>query len=391
MIAPGKRARRLENLPSYPFASWAKEVNVALRQGIDVIRLDIGNPDLPPPASVIEALCENARHPSSHGYSGYRGIPELRAAMADYYRQRFGVDLDPETQVLPLIGSKEGIVNLALAYLDPGDVVLVPDPGYAPYSRGAALAGAEVYTFPLRPDLGFLPDLEAIPPGIAQRATMMWLNFPNNPTGATVDLEFLERAVAYAKRYDLLLCHDAAYCDICYGDYVAPSLMEVSGTEEVGVEFNSLSKTWNLAGWRIGMALGHPTVLKMLAQVKSNVDSGMFLAIQKAGVQALSIDSGWVSRRNAVYEARLSTLLDGLDCAGIEANRPQAAIYVWAKTPGGWGSEAYARALFHQAGIAVAPGSFFGIGGEGYVRFSLTASQARIEEAIQRLDRLSLD
>lgn len=385
-----KRASRLDGLGGYPFASWVEEVGAVVQQGVDVIRLDVGNPDLPPPAPVVEALCESARRPSDHGYAGYRGIPDLRVAMADYYRRRFGVDLDPQTEILPLIGSKEGIVNLALAFLDLGDLVLVPDPGYAPYRRGAILAGAEVHAFPLRPDLGFLPDLDAIPPAIARRATMMWLNFPNNPTGVTVDLAFLERAVDYARRYDLLLCHDAAYCDICYDAYAAPSLLQVPDAVEVSVEFNSLSKAWNMAGWRVGMAMGNTAALAALAQVKSNVDSGMFRAIQEAAIQALSINPDWVSRRNQVYAARLSTLLAGLERVGIEARRPRAAIYVWARAPESWKSEAYARVLLHRAGVAVAPGSFFGPGGEGYVRISLTAPEARIEEAVHRCCQLNL-
>jgi LL-diaminopimelate aminotransferase len=376
-------ADRLSLLPPYPFARWVARIEAAQEQGLDVIRLDIGNPDLPPPAPVVQALAQSARRPDRHGYAGYRGLPALRQAIAGYYRRRFGVILDADTQVVPLLGSKEGIINMALAWLDPGDLALVPDPGYAPYSMGATLAGAGVYSFPLRPELGFLPDLEAIPPGIAGRARLMWLNYPNNPTGATADLAFLEAAVDYARRHDLLLCHDAPYCDVTYDGYQAPSLLQVPGADQVGVEFNSLSKTWNMAGWRIGMAVGNAEALAALARVKSNTDSGIFWPVQEAAIRALSTGLEWVTARNRIYQERLDTTLAGLQAAGMAADRPRAALYVWAQVPPP--SEGHALALLQSTGVAVAPGSFFGPAGEGYVRISLTAPEARIKEAMTRL------
>jgi LL-diaminopimelate aminotransferase len=378
-------ADRLSRLPPYPFARWGAHVDAARKGGLDVIRLDMGNPDLPPPDPVVQALVQSANRPDRHGYAGYRGLPALRGAIADYYRRRFDVILDPDTQVVPLLGSKEGIINLALAWLDPGDLALVPDPGYAPYSMGAALAGATAYPFPLRPELGFLPDLEAIPPDIAQRARLTWLNYPNNPTGATAELAFFEDVVAYARRHDLLLCHDAPYCDVTYDGYQAPSLLQIPGADQVGVEFNSLSKTWNMAGWRIGMAVGNREALAALARVKSNTDSGIFWPVQEAAIQALAADPQWVTARNRIYQRRLDIMLAGLEAADMVASRPRAALYVWAQVPPP--SEGYALALLQSTGVAVAPGSFFGPAGEGYVRLSLTAPEARIQEAMTRLNQ----
>jgi len=388
-----KRSDRLLNVPSYPFARWAAHIEAARRRGMDVIRLDIGNPDMPPPNEVVEALCRSAHQPDHHGYSGYRGLPALREAIAGYYERRFDVVLDPDTEVVPLIGSKEGIVNVALACLDPGDLVLAPDPCYAPYTVGAVLAGAEVYTFPLLPERGFSPDLDAIPPDVADRAALMWLNYPNNPTGATADLEFFAQAVDYARRHDLLLCHDAPYCDVTYDGYVAPSPLQVPGALQVAVEFNSLSKTFNMAGWRVGMAVGNSDVLASLAQVKSNVDSGLFRPLQEAAIRALSVDREWLLARNSVYRERLEIVLAGLGAADMEASRPRATFYVWARipqpaegrVPSGWTSEKFALTLLERTGVAVAPGSFFGPAGEGYVRVSVSAPTPRVREAMERL------
>ena len=381
-----KLANRLLNTPPYYFARWAACVEDARRQGMDVIRLDIGNPDMPPPDEVIETLYRSARHPDYHGYPGYRGLPALREAIAGYYERRFGVTLDPDSQIVPLIGSKEGIVHIALACLDPGDMVLVPDPGYAPYAMGASLAGAEVHTFPLLAERGFLPDLDAIPADVADRAVLMWLNYPNNPTGATADSEFLTQAVDFARNHDLLLCHDAPYCDVTYDGYVAPSLLQVDGASEVGIEFNSLSKTYNMAGWRVGMAVGNADALAALAQVKSNLNSGLFRPLQEAAVHALSIAPEWISERNEVYHKRLDIIVRGLNAAGMDVSLPRATLYAWVQVPSGWASsEEFALALLEQAGVSVAPGSFFGPAGEGYVRISVTAPTARVQEAMERL------
>jgi LL-diaminopimelate aminotransferase len=380
-----KHANRLTNLPPYPFARWAAKVNAARDRGLDVIRLDIGSPDLPPEDGIVEALYRSARRPDSHGYPGYRGIPELRQAVADYYGRRFGVELDADTQVVPLIGSKEGIVNLALACLDPGDLVLAPDPGYAPYTMGTLLAGGEVFAFPLLAENGFLPDLDAIPADVADRAVLMWLNYPNNPTGAVAGLDFFARIVSFARAHSILLCHDAPYCDVTYGGYVAPSLLQVPGAEEVAVEFNSLSKTANMAGWRVGMAVGNAEALAALAQVKSNVDSGIFRPLQEAAVRALAADPEWLAARNAIYAERIDVILETLAEVGMEAVRPRATLYVWARVLAGWVSEAFARDLLERTGVAVAPGPFFGPAGEGYVRLAVVAPTERVREAMARL------
>jgi LL-diaminopimelate aminotransferase len=391
-------SHRLGNLPLYPFARWAEHVARARRPGLDVIRLDIGNPDMAPPEEVIEALCRSARQTDHHGYPGHRGIPALRHAIAEYYERRFEVTLDPESEVLPLIGSKEGLINLALAYLDPGDVALVPDPGYAPYRRGAILAGAEVHAFPLLPGDGFLPDLNAIPSRLADEAVLIWLNYPNNPTGATADLNFFAQTVDFARCHELLLCHDAPYADVTYDGYRAPSVLQVPGAPEVAIEFNSLSKMANMAGWRIGMAVGNASAVQALARVKSNVDSGIFHPLQEAAITALSADPGWLAERNATYRERLEILVEALRQIGMEVCCPQATLYLWARIPeprgeGGpsrWTSEGFARMLLERTGIAVAPGTFFGEAGEGFIRVSATAPTAQIEEAKRRLEAFEI-
>jgi LL-diaminopimelate aminotransferase len=380
-----KKAKRLLNLPPYPFARWASEVSRVRGGGTDVIRLDIGNPDLAPHEAVVETLCASAREAGHHGYSDYRGLPSLRRAAAAYYARRFGVSLDPEREVVPLIGSKEGIVNLALACLDPGDLVLVPDPGYAPYTMGAMLVGAEVVTLPLLAENDFLPDLDAVPDSVASRAALMWLNYPNNPTGAVADLGFLTEAVAFARRYNILLCYDAPYCDVTFDGYVSPSVLQVEGARDVAVEFNSLSKTYNMAGWRMGMAVGNAEVLSALSQVKSNVDSGMFHPLQEAAIEALSVDGAWIAARNAIYRERLQIMVEGLAALGLDATLPRAGLYLWVAVPVGETAEGYARYWLEAAGVAVAPGSFFGPVGDGYIRLSATAPTAQIREAMARV------
>jgi len=383
-------AKRLSNIPPYPFARWSAHIKEVQQQGLDVIRLDIGNPDLPPGEDVVAALCESAHKDDHHGYSGFRGIDSVRQAIVDYYARRFGVAIDPNTQALPLLGSKEGIVHMAQACLNPGDVALVPDPGYAPYTMGAILAGAEPYTFPLLAEKGFLPDLDLIPDDVADNAVLMWLNYPNNPTGGVADLGFFERAVDFARRYNILLCHDAPYTDVTYGDYVAPSVLQVAGAEDVAIEFNSLSKTYNMAGWRMGMAVGSAEAIAALAQVKSNVDSGAFRPVQEAAVAALGTSRQWIKGRNSVYAKRLEIICDGLAAAGMETTHPRAALYAWAGVPQGWTSEAFGLGLLRETGVAVAPGPFFGSGGEGYVRLSITAPTHRLREAMARLQQFAL-
>jgi len=381
-----RAARRLDSLPIYVFALLDAKLKLARAQGVDVIKLDIGSPDGPPPDSIITALAKSANEPTRHGYAGYFGTPALRQAMVDYYASRFGVALDSATEVLPLIGSKEGIANMALAWLDPGDLALVPDPGYPTYRMSAYMVGAEVFDMPLLDENSFLPRLNAIPAEIAQRARLMWLNYPNNPTGAVAPLSFFEQAVEFCRRYDILLCHDAPYADVCYDGYRAPSLLSVPGAKEVAVEFNSLSKSHNMAGWRVGMAVGNATALAALVQIKSNIDSGIFLAVQDAAVTALTGDQTWIAARNAEYESRRDLLLDVLvNVWGLPVEKPQAGLYLWPQVPTGYTSASFADKILMETGVSMTPGSAFGPHGEGYLRISVGQTTDRVKVAAARL------
>jgi LL-diaminopimelate aminotransferase len=342
---------------------------------------------MPPDDEIIEALARSANRPDSHGYAGYYGLPELRQAIANYYAHRFGVDLNPEGEVLPLIGSKEGLAHLSLAFLDPGDVALVPDPGYPTYKMGAYLAGGTTHRFPLLAERNFLPDLAAIPVDVAQQAKLLWLSYPNNPTGAVANLKFFTEAVAFARQHDLLLCHDNPYCDVTYEGYSPPSLLQVEGAKDVAVEFNSFSKTYNMAGWRIGMVVGNRVAIKALAQVKTNVDTGIFAAIQEAAVVALTGDQTWLESRNAIYQERRDIILEGLAAVGIKARKPLATLYIWAEVPEGYSSAAFADKLLTEQGVSFAPGSAYGECGEGYLRISVGMETPRVREAMERLKR----
>ena len=381
-------ADRVGGLPPYVFAQVGRRIRELVKEGRDIIRLDIGSPDLPPPDFIIDALYQSVKDPAHHGYGGYYGTPELRKAIAVYYKNRFGIILDPEKEVTPLIGSKEGIANVALAFVDPGETVLVPDPGYPTYGLGTLLAGGVTVSLPLLAESGYLPDLDAIPPAVAQSAKIMWLNYPNNPTGAVASLEFFERAVAFARRYDVLICHDNPYCDIVFDGYTAPSLLQVPGAMEVALEFNSISKTYNMAGWRVGMAVGNATAVEALARTKTNIDSGIFRPIQDAAGVALTGDQSWLADRNEIYRERRDLILATLEEIGIQADKAMASLYIWAKVPQGYSSAEFARTLLEDAGISIAAGSAFGAYGEGYVRISLGMSTERIREAMERLRRL---
>jgi len=380
-------ADRIGKLPPYFFAKLGRRIRELKAEGRDIILLDIGSPDLPPPDFVIEEMYRSVQDPDRHGYGGYYGTPELRKAVATYYQTRFQVRLDPEKQVAILIGSKEGIANVALAFVDPGQTVLVPDPGYPTYGMGTLLAGGVPVNVPLLAENGFLPDLEAIPAEVARSAKILWLNYPNNPTGAVAPLEFFSRVVDFAKRYDLLVCHDNPYCDVTFDGYVAPSFLQVPGASDVGLEFNSLSKTYNMAGWRVGMAVGNATAVEALSRTKTNIDSGIFLPIQDAASVALTGDQTWLEVRNQIYQERRDCILETLKQIGIEANTPVASLYIWAKVPEGYDSGGFATRLLEQAGISITPGSAFGPHGEGYMRISLGMSTQRIHEAMERLEQ----
>ncbi len=380
-----KLAKRIRDLPPYVFAEAGRRLDELRARGVDVINLGIGSPDLPPPRAIIDALYQSALRPDTHGYGGYYGLPALRRAIVDYYGRRFSVSLDPDKEVAVLIGSKEGLFNAALAFLDPGDVVLIPDPGYPTYGLGAHMVGGISYPLPLREDRGFLPDLETIPADVADAAGILWLNYPNNPTGAVADLAFLEQAVSFAHHHGLLLCYDNPYCDLTFDGYIAPSILQIPGARDVVLEFNSLSKTYNMAGWRVGMAVGSPEAVSALARVKTNIDSGIFRPIQEAAIAALTGDQSWLKERNAVYQTRRDTVMEWLPAAGLSAQLPRAAMYVWARVPAGESSQGYSLRVLEQSGVWITPGSAFGEAGEGYVRIALTLPNERLREAGDRI------
>jgi LL-diaminopimelate aminotransferase len=382
-----KASERVERLPTYVFAALGARIRDLEKRGKDVIRLDMGSPDLPPPDFIIETLYQSARESGHHGYSGYFGTPELRRAITAYYEQRFGVTLDPDKEVVTLIGSKEGIANIALAFVDPGDVVLVPDPGYPTYSLGTRLAGGTPVELPLLEDQGYLPDLDAIPRDVLTAARILWLNYPNNPTGAVATLEFFERVVRFARQHDILVCHDNPYCDVTFDGYVAPSLLQVARASDMVLEFNSLSKTYNMAGWRVGMAVGSALAVEALARTKTNIDSGIFRPIQDAAVRALTGDQSWIVERNDVYRQRRDLILSALDAVGIRADRPSASLYIWARTPPGYTSVEFSAWLLEETGVSITPGDVYGPHGAGYLRISLGMSTERIREAMDRLER----
>jgi LL-diaminopimelate aminotransferase len=378
-----KVARRIESLPPYLFAELDRKIAAKRADGVDVISLGIGDPDLPTPPHIVAALRDAATDPSAHRYPSYFGLPAFREAVAAFYARRFGVSLDPETEVLPLIGSKEGLAHLTFALVDEGDRALVPDPGYPVYATSTMLAGGQVVPMPLAPERGFLPDLGALE--VPPRTKLMWLGYPNNPTAAVADLAFLEAATAFARRHDLLLCHDAAYSEITFEGYVAPSVLEVPGARDVAVEFGSLSKTYNMTGWRVGYVVGNREAIRALGTLKTNLDSGIFNAIQRAAVEALNGSQDCVEEMRAIYQKRRDTVVSALQEVGIAQETPMGSVYVWVRTPEGRTSEAFAEELLDEAGVVVAPGTGYGPGGQGFVRISLTVSDARLAEAMGRI------
>ncbi len=378
-------AQKVASLPVYLQAEAKRRIAEVQSRGVDVIDLGIGNPDLPTPDFIVEALYQAARDPRNHGYPNYYGIPELRQALARYYARRFGVSLDPETEVVPLIGSKEGLVHLTNVLCNPGDVVLVPDPAYPVYRIAAILAGADVYPVPLLEENSYLPDLGAIPTWVLERARLLWLNYPNNPTAAIANLSFYERVVNFAKEYNLVVASDNAYADICFDGYLAPSFLQIQGAKEVGVEFYSLSKTYNMAGWRVGAVVGNAEVVQAVGRVKTNVDSGIFTPIQYAAVAALKSDPSWVAERNRIYQHRRDRVLGALQAAGIRAPVPRASLYIWGNVAGRCTSMEFCLRLLEETGVWLTPGNGFGEQGEGYFRLSLTAPDERLDEAVRRL------
>ena len=358
-------------------------------RGVDLISLGIGDPDSPTFPHIVEALRVAAGKPANHRYPDYEGMPAFRASAARYMQSRFGVGLDPATEVVSLIGSKEGIANMAVAFVDPGDVVLCPDPGYPVYAIGTGFNGGSVYPMPLRAENGFLPDLKAIPEEVAKRAKLMWLGYPNNPTGALATADFFRDVVAFADRYGIIVAHDNAYAEIYYDD-PPPSFHATPGARELGIEFQSLSKTYNMTGWRVGFACGNPALVAGLGKVKTNVDSGIFQAVQEAAIAALDGDQTPVAGMRALYRERRDLLLGALASLGLEASPMRGTFYVWVKVPRGYTSASLTAKLLQDLGVVVTPGSGFGAAGEGYIRFSLTVGTDRLTEAVERLRTLAL-
>ncbi|PJF41927.1 MAG: LL-diaminopimelate aminotransferase [Phototrophicales bacterium] len=376
---------RVRNLPDYPFAVLSKKIQELISRRIDVIRLDIGNPDLPPPDFVIDCLAQAAKNDNNHGYTGYVGLPAFRNAVADYYKKRFGVLIDPDNEVLPLIGSKEGILNLSLAYLDHNDIVLLPNVGYPSYYMGAQLAGASAWWIELAPEDQYLPNFDAIPSDIAMQAKMLWINYPNNPTGAIADLSFYAKAVNFCKQYDILLASDNPYVEVTFDGYSAGSLLQVPDAKEHSIEFLSLSKTYNMAGWRLGAAIGSKEILENLLKVKSNMDSGHFKPIYEAGAAALEFTSqDWLDSRNMVYRRRAEKIVEIAPKIGLHAEIPKGSLYVWARVADG-NSQIYTEDALSMANVSIAPGEIYGPGGTGYVRLSLGVPDNRLDEALNRL------
>lgn len=376
---------RLDKIPLYLFAEIDRRIDEKKAQGVDVISFGVGDPDVPTPGSIVDALCAESHKPEHHRYPSYFGLAEFRESAARWFERRFGVALDPGLQILPLMGSKEGVAHIALALLDPGDLALVPEPSYPVYAMGTLLAGAESHFLPLTAGNGFLPDLESVPPDVARRSKILWLNYPNNPTGAIASNEFFERAIEFARSYSLVLAHDNAYSEITYDGYVAPSLFQFKGAMEIGVEFHSLSKTFNMTGWRIGFVCGNHEVIEALGTIKTNIDSGIFNPVQLAAVEALDHGEKTLPDMVKLYQSRRDLLVSELAGLGWEISPPKGSIYLWMPVPPGFDSVGFSTHVLDKAGVFFTPGNAYGPSGEGYVRLSLTVPDDKIKEAMARL------
>lgn len=378
-------ASRVKNLPPYLFAALDMMKQKAKAEGVDLIDLSIGDPDVPTPSHIVEAMKTAVEKPEHHSYPSYEGMFSYREAVAGWYKRRFQATIDPVSEVLSLIGSKEGIGHIPLAFVDPGDVVLVPSPGYPVYPVSVMFAGGESYHMPLREDNGFLPDFKSIPEETLKKAKLMFINYPNNPTSAVAPKAFYEEVTALAGKYNIIVCHDAAYSEIYFDDEKPLSFMQTEGAKDVGIEFHSLSKTYNMTGWRIGFAVGNRNVIAGLGKIKSNLDSGVFQAIQEAAITALNTDERILSGIRKTYQDRRDVLYEGLKGIGMEVIKPKASFYLWAKVPKQFDSSNFVAHILEKAGILTTPGNGFGPPGEGYVRFALTVPVGRMKEAVERL------
>ena len=380
-------ASRVKNLPPYLFASIDKMKQEAKAKGIDLIDMSIGDPDIPTPSHIVEAMKVAVGKPEHHRYPSYEGMLSFREAVSEWYKKRFHVSLDPSNEVLSLLGSKEGIGHIPLAFVQPGDSVLVPSPGYPVYPVSTLFAGGESYIMPLREENGFLPDFRAIPEKTLSKAKLMFINYPNNPTSAVASKGFYEEVINLAGKYNIIVCHDAAYSEIYFDGEKPLSFMEINGAKDVGIEFHSLSKTYNMTGWRIGFAVGNKDVIAGLGKIKTNLDSGVFQAIQEAAIVAIHTDDKLLSEIRNTYQVRRDVLYEGLKSIGIELLKPRASFYLWTKVPSGFDSSAFVAHMLKTAGVLATPGSGFGSPGEGYVRFALTVSIERTREAVERIKK----
>ena len=384
-----EKAKRVEEIPPYLFAEIDRKKAEMRRKGMDLIDLGIGDPDLPTPQPIIERLKKASEDPRNHHYPSYEGMIQFRQAAANWFERRFGITFDPKTEVLTLIGSKEGIAHIPLAFVNPGDYVLVPSPGYPVYRVATLLAGGTPYFLPLLKENGFLPKLSEIPKEVAERSKLLFINYPNNPTSAIAERPFFEEVVAFARRHGIIVCHDAAYSELAFDGYRPLSFFEVEGAKEVGIEFHSLSKTFNMTGWRIGFAVGNPEIVSGLGRVKTNIDSGLFQAIQEAGIEALHHFDTPIPNIIRIYEGRRDVMVKGLREMGLEVDLPRATFYLWIRVPRGYTSAQFATLLIEQAGIVATPGNGFGEAGEGYIRMTLTVDESRLQEAIERLKKIN--
>jgi len=383
-------SNRLKSIPPYVFAEIDKKRQAAIARGVDVINLGIGDPDQPTPKHIVDAMHEALNNPVNHRYPPFGGTKEYRTAAAEWFAGRFGEKFDAETEVTSLIGSKEGIHNLIMAYVDQDDVALIPDPAYPVYKTSTILAGGEPYFMPLTAERNFLPDLDAIPQAVAEKAKIMFLNYPNNPTAAVADLSFFEQAVAFCLKYDILLCHDLAYSEMTFDGYKAPSLFQVPGARDVFIELHSLSKTYNMTGWRIGFAIGNFQPIKALAQLKSNIDTDVFRAIQMAAIAAFQGPKDHIEHCNKLYEERRDVAIAALSKLGWDIQPTRGTFYMWLPVPRGMTSAEFSGHMLDVAGIVVPPGTAYGPGGEGFFRLSLCTDKARLQEAFDRMAKHSI-
>ena len=385
-----KIAQRIKTIPPYLFAEIDKKKEEAIKRGVDIINLGIGDPDKPTPNNIIEKLRESVKDPKTHDYPPYTGTAEFRQAVALWYKNRFRVDLDPDNEVMALIGSKEGIAHIFLAFIDPGDFSLIPDPAYPVYKTGTLFANGFPYIMPLLEQNNFLPNLEEIDEEIAQRAKLMFISYPNNPTAAIADKGFFEKVVKFAKKYNILVCHDFAYSEMTFDGYKTSSFLEVEGAKDVGIEFHSLSKTYNMTGWRLGFIVGNKEAISALSIIKTNIDSGVFKAIQQAGIEALTGPQDNIEKMNKIYTGRRNVVINGLNKLGWNLKATKATFYIWLPTPKNMKSIDFANLLLEKTGIIVTPGIGYGEYGEGYVRIALTVDEKRLEEAIERLKKAGI-